>query len=330
MSDVVERLWRGELGAAGMLLDAGLTPAAALFRAVSKTRNAAFDAGLFKQHRVNVPVISVGNLTVGGTGKTPFAAWLVETLTVRGARPALLHGGYGQDEPALHRIWHPDVPVYAGKDRIASAHAAIAAGATVLVLDDGFQHRRLARDVDIVLIAAESWTAPKLLPRGPWREHPGSLARAGVIAVTRRSASRELAGQVMRDAQRFAPEAVRLTVAIAPAGWTARDGREAAPPERAIGVTAIAQPQIFAHNAASAGVALADLLVFRDHHDYTTTDVEQMRARAAGLPIVTTAKDWVKLEPLLPDAEVFVLQQRVVVESGEAQLQQIIDRVLAA
>src|SRR5688572_14246190 len=143
-----------------------LAPFEQLYGGVIKLRNAAYDRGMFPVERVAVPVLSVGNIVAGGAGKTPVVRWLVEQLLARGRRPAILHGGYGMDEPKLHQQWHPEVTVIAERDRVAAARLAVDGGADVIVMDDGFQHRRLARDLDIVLVTADSdnWN---LLPRGP-------------------------------------------------------------------------------------------------------------------------------------------------------------------
>jgi len=138
-----------------------------LYGAVTAARRSAYRTGLLPQTRVGAPVISIGNLAVGGSGKTPFSSWLVSELRTRGQTPALLHGGYASDEPALHRQWTPDIAVFAAKDRVTSARSAIAGGATIIVLDDGLQHSRLYRDLDLVLISADTWDQPRrLLPAG--------------------------------------------------------------------------------------------------------------------------------------------------------------------
>ena len=187
------RLWSAASAHPGVL---ALQPLSLLYSATVRARRAAYDRGLAHSVRVGVPVISVGNLTVGGSGKTPVAGWVIDQLRRMGHTPALLHSGYADDEPQLHRMWRPNLQVIAGKDRVASARSAIAAGATVLVLDDGFQHLRLARDLDIVLIPADSWSQPKrMLPAGPWREPLSTLRRGGVIVITRKAADRAQAAE---------------------------------------------------------------------------------------------------------------------------------------
>jgi tetraacyldisaccharide-1-P 4'-kinase len=201
LHDAARRLWAGEMGVRGSALGAALAPAAAAYRLGVAARNRAYDAGLLPAWHAGIPVVSVGNIAVGGTGKTPFAHWLAVQLRARGRTPAILHGGYAADEPALHRRWAADIAVVVGRDRVHGAQQARAGGADVLVLDDGFQHRRLHRDLDIVLVAAERWqgASARLLPRGPWREPVTALRRATLVVVTRKTATEQAAQQVAAD-----------------------------------------------------------------------------------------------------------------------------------
>ncbi len=325
--EIVARWWRGEYGFRGALLRTLLTPAEALFRMAVWLRNGAYDGGFLGAAKVGIPVVSVGNLTVGGTGKTPVAGWLVDELLRRGHRPAVLHGGYADDEPALHRVWHPDVPVFVRRDRVESARRAIACGSTAVVLDDGFQYRHLHKDVEILLVAAESWTPrPRLLPNGPWRESPaGSLGRADLIAVTRKTGTAAQAIEVMQELRQISPETPLACLHLQPSGFRRGTGERAPPGGNVLAVAGVAQPALFAENARSAGADVTDVLVFPDHHPYEPRDAERILAAAAGRDIVMTAKDYVKLEPLLPQERVWVLLQRVTVETGSDALARIHD-----
>jgi len=328
-ADLVARWWAGDLGAAGQLLNALTAPLEWAYRGVTAGRNAAYDHGLLPVHRVNVPVISVGNLSVGGSGKTPVAAWLIGELQRRGRSPALLHGGYADDEPELHRRWAPGVPVVAERDRVAGAARAMAAGADVLVLDDGFQHRRIARDLDLLLVAAERWPARlRLLPRGGWREPAGSARRASLIAITSRSAAAPAGDRVAAELRRQAPGIPQLRLRIEPAGWLHEGAAAALPAEPALAVAAVADPDGFAENARAAGANISGLQFWRDHHDYSEADAALILSRAGAGPVVTTAKDWVKLERLLPSGRVWVLRQEVRVEAGELELAAALARAL--
>ncbi|MGL5095555.1 MAG: tetraacyldisaccharide 4'-kinase, partial [Planctomycetia bacterium] len=187
------RLVRGETTGFGpLLLRTALRGASLPYGAVVALRNAGYDAGRLKIHRAAVPVVSVGNLTVGGTGKTPFVEYLADWFHGRGLRAAILSRGYGStggpnDEALLLEENLPDVPHLQGKNRSTLADAAVVElESQVLLLDDGFQHRRLHRDLDVVLLdATDPWGGGGLLPGGLLREPARSLRRADVVVLTR-------------------------------------------------------------------------------------------------------------------------------------------------
>jgi tetraacyldisaccharide 4'-kinase len=329
LGNAARRLWDGELGGTGRVVNAALAPAELLYRAVTAARNGAYARGLLRSARAQLPVISIGNIAVGGSGKTPFASWLVRALVERGERPALVHGGYAEDEPELHRTWTPDVPVIVDRDRARAAATAKAGGATVVVLDDAFQHRRLHRNLDIVLVTAERWTRDAhLLPRGPWREPAGALQRADVIVCVRRTASAEDSAAAATDIADAAQRPV-VRALLRAVRWL-RDGREveSPPPTGAVLVAGIAEPALFAANARAAGADIATELIFDDHHGYTTEDAQAIRTAALERAVVTTAKDWVKLRAWLDPASTYVLAQDVIVEAGMQQLETALERVL--
>lgn len=330
VADRLASLWRGGIGSSAWAraADAALAPFELMYRGANALYHGAYDTGHGRVYRASVPVVSVGNLVVGGAGKTPVAGWLVDRLIERGLRPAILHGGYGSDEPELHRRRRADVPVYAGRDRAASAKRAIAAGASVLVLDDGFQHRRMARDLDLVLIPVEWWTPrPRLLPRGPWREPLRALRRADVIGITRKTATATQASVVAGEIDAHAVGADRVRFALRPVGWRTPDGttRSAGPAGPAVAVTAIARPDLFEANARETGAVIAEAIRLRDHYAYGPADAAGLRRLAGGRPIVTTAKDAVKLGELAPDLPLWVLQQEVAVEVGHEVLNRWMD-----
>lgn len=321
--------------------DAVLTPAEAVYRAWMGLRRRAYAAGVPSPRSAALPVLSVGNLVVGGAGKTPVAAFLAERLARGGARPAIVHGGYAPDEPLLHRAWNPDIPVVVGRDRRDAVRRAAAAGADVAVLDDGFQHLRLDRAADLVLVPVETWRArPRLLPRGPWREPPEALRHADLIALTHRGADPgrvagvrdAVAGLAAAPVAEFVLEAVgwrRLAVlerAGAPA-WPVR--AESAPPEAALAVCAIADPTGFRRSAERAGATIATLITYGDHHAYDASDLDRILGSAAGRPILTTEKDAVKLGSLAGRAAVWVLTERVRVAAGAAEIDRTLGRLTA-
>ncbi|MDQ6717599.1 MAG: tetraacyldisaccharide 4'-kinase, partial [Gemmatimonadota bacterium] len=190
-------------GAAARTARAALLPFSALYRAVSSARGMLYDRRVLPVYQSSIPVVSVGNLTVGGTGKTPISAWIAREILERGRVPAIVLRGYGADEPGVHAVLNPGVQIVVSADRVHAIARAAAQGADVAVLDDAFQHRRVRREVDLVLVSAERWTARRhLLPAGPWREPITSLARATAAVVTRKSASAEHAASVARALER--------------------------------------------------------------------------------------------------------------------------------
>ncbi len=324
------RWWGGAYGVAGAALSLAMLPASALWRAVSATRNRRFDRiGGTRVHGARI--VSVGNLAVGGTGKTPFASWVGRALGEGDRyRPALLLRGYGADEVLLHGLWTPQIPVFAVADRVEGAARAVRAGATAVVLDDGFQHRRLTRDVDVVLLAVEDPWPPRVLPRGPYREPASALRRADVIVLTRRSATLEEA-QARSASVAAIPGlrrgAVQACLRIAndaleplEAGATGQ-GFEDRPNERdlksVLALTAIARPQAFGDDVARHTGATVELMAYRDHHDFSARDARAARTRAGDRPVVVTEKDAVKLRAFASElGEAWVLCQRLVWDWG--------------
>jgi tetraacyldisaccharide 4'-kinase len=328
LGDLARRWWGGELGAAGTALDIALAPAEAMYRLGSALRNRAYDTGVLASATAGLPVISIGNISVGGTGKTPFTSWLALRLEARGERPAIVHGGYAADEPELLRSWTPGIPVIVDNDRARAAAQAEAAGASVVLLDDAYQHRRLRRDLDIVLVSVERWSATaRLLPRGPWREPPTGLARAGLIACVRKSSadaeSRQLAALLHASTGRPV-----VRVHLRAGAWRRGDAPGAAPTDQALAVSGLADPAMFVANVRATGVDVSTVLTFPDHHEYSDADVERMRTAAAGRAIVTSAKDWVKLRGRLTPGRTWILTQELVLEDGEALLDAALSHVL--
>jgi tetraacyldisaccharide 4'-kinase len=323
LADWVPRWWAGQGGATGRLADTLLWPAERGYAAAVALRNAAFDRRLRTPRRAPIPVVSVGNLAVGGTGKTPVAAWFARTLSDRGFRPAVVLRGYGRDEIEVHRELNPDVPVLAAAERHRAVCEAAERGAEVAVLDDGFQHRALERDLDIVLVSAERWTARRrLLPRGPWRESVASLLRADLVAVTHKTdAARP--DDVTRVLRMWAPGVPVVPIALRPAGIVPLGHGEPLPRSSLVGVrvlavAALADPPTFAQNLGELGM-LPELAAFRDHHEFSEDDVAALVRRAGGRPIVVSLKDAVKLRTMLAGkAPVWVARQSVLLPAETA------------
>lgn len=334
MTRLIDRIWeRDGLGAAA------LTPLSWLFGVAAGARNLAYDRGVLSSHALGLPAVSVGNLSVGGTGKTPVAAWVAQELTRRGATPAILLRGHGDDEPLVHERLTPGVIVVADPDRVAGAHRALGAGATVLVLDDAFQHRRARRDLDIVLVAAEQGMARRLLPAGPLREGARALRRAQLLVVTRKTAS---AADAVDTAARWsaaspglpsvrvhlAADALLPVTADLP---TAGAGALAAlAGRRVLAISAIGAPAAFEGQLRSAG-AKVESAAYPDHHAFTDVQIAELALRATRADIaVCTLKDAVKLEGRWPRQAppLWYVSQLVVIEQGERILANLLDRLV--
>jgi tetraacyldisaccharide 4'-kinase len=327
---LLQEAWGGGGGAPGAALRALTAPLELLMRGGVALRNEGFSRGWLRSEAGPIPVVSVGNLTVGGTGKTPVTGWLVRVLREVGGQPAVISRGYGSDELALHRRWSPDVPVIAAPRRIEGVRRAASEGAEIVVLDDGFQHRALRRDLDLVLVAAEQPERVHLLPRGPYREALHSLGRADRVLVTRRTASRDEADRRIDEIRRMHPGLPVHPVLLRPGGWrTLRDGHAAPPHGPALAVTSIAGPAAFAAMVRLITGNAVELLAFPDHHEYRADEVAALSELAAGRPILTTEKDAVKLgafSSLLADVRVLTLE--VVVEEDEAGLRRAVANLL--
>lgn len=334
MSGAIERAWAADGFAAR-----ALAPLSWLFAAGTGLRNALYDIGLLRSVRLPLPSVSVGNLSVGGTGKTPVAAWVAQELVRLGARPAIVMRGYGADEPLVHRRLNPDVPVIVNPDRVAGAAEALRRGATVVVLDDAFQHRRARRDLDLVLVAAEQGAARRLLPAGPLREGPRALRRAAMLLVTRKTATLADAETVAAEWTGFAGAPPSGVLALAPDAL--RDARDAAAPPQALealrgcrvlAISAIGAPSAFAGQLAALG-AVVTQAAFPDHHAFDARDAAALAERASDAEFaVCTLKDAVKLAPLWPRfaPPLWYLSQAVVVERGAAPLLEALQRLIAA
>jgi len=269
-----------------------------------------------------VPILCVGNLTAGGTGKTPAVAWVVEVLRRAGRRPAVLTRGYGGDETVLLERLLPGIPVIVEPDRVAGAARAVSAGADVLVMDDGFQHRRLHRDLDLVLLdATDPFGGGHLLPWGRLREPKEALGRAGAVLITRADqAAPEAVRGIREEIARLSPKALIVEAVHAPVDVEGLKGL------RVFAVCGIGNPGAFHRTLAGFGASVAGSWDFPDHHAYRAADVEAVNKAAAGLPVVTTQKDWVKLEALPAAAGWKTLKIRLEMRSGREALEERILR----
>lgn len=346
-ADSFKRLADGTTsGPAATCLRAGLTPAAALLRGVMDLRNIAYDRGWLATHAAPVPVVCVGNLTLGGTGKTPLVAWVVRQLIAGGHRPAIVSRGYAaepgtiSDEAAELAVILPGVRHIANRDRVAGARAAAHLGADCVVLDDGFQHRRLARDLDLVAIdATDPFGCDHVFPRGLLRERieglsradAAILTRAGMVSPERRDEIRQRfikacggrMPQVWAEAS-HAPVAVRTgTGESMPLDWL-RHRRVAA-------FAGIGNPSAFRDTLERLAGEVVGFRPFPDHHAYSAADAREIADWATHLgadALVATLKDLVKISPgHLPEMPLVAVEIALVVDSGEQSLSRLLRRI---
>lgn len=328
------------------LARAGLGLAAIPYGMATSARNLAFDRGWKRIERASVPVVSVGNLTLGGTGKTPMVEWVARWYRRRGVRVALISRGYGQsaglnDEGQVLDENLPDVPHLQDPDRVAMARIAVEElESELIVLDDGFQHRRLARDVDIVLLdALDPFGHRRLFPRGLLRESPRSLGRASIVVLSRADLIPPAERNALRD------EAAKLVgsrgfrwaeVRHAPIDLIDAEMRsepiESLKDRKILAFCGIGNPEGFHRTIAPLCGALIDIKTFPDHHVYTARDVESLCSWTSAANadfVLTTQKDLVKLRiPSLGNVPLRALRIGMEVIAGESALDEVLAPLL--
>jgi len=308
------------------------------YTAEVRRRNRAFDGGRRTPARVEVPVISVGNLTLGGTGKTPLVAWIARWLRDRDVRVTIISRGWaagpgGRNDEAIELEQSlRDVPHLQNRDRVAAARTAIdELDCQTILLDDGFQHRRLARDLDIVLLdALEPFGFGHVFPRGTLREPVEGLARAGVIVLSRADLADAAQRLRIRDeVNRHAPDAAWAEIVHAPRELITSGGRRA-PLNQLTGkpvaaFCGIGNPAGFRHTLSACGFRIAGFREFADHHAFTRDDVTELTEWADNLKadaLVCTHKDLVKLDvDRLGDKPLWALKIAVVFQIGQDLLE---------
>ena len=334
-----------------------LSPIATVYGEVARWRRRRISA---RAERLPVPVVSVGNLTVGGTGKTPVVEWVVRVLREVGRNPAILSRGYGKsrsvrpgvnggateqagnDEFQVLKANLSDVLHIQNPSRVAAGREAVRSGADVLVLDDGFQHVALHRDLDIVLLdAINPFGFGRLLPAGYLREPVDTLAVADLFVLTRCTAChpRKLATLRAFLLGRF-PGIPIVEADFEPLVWS-RVGPDTAPDEPAsswagrdvVGFCGIGNPEGFRRELERLGLHVLEWLPFPDHHGYTAEDVERIAQTARERKVsavVMTQKDAVKLGGMMPRDSVPWSFLRIAcrVTRGEDQWRQLLSRAV--
>jgi tetraacyldisaccharide 4'-kinase len=268
-------------------------------------RESAYRQGWFTVHDLPLPSVAIGNLTVGGSGKTPIAIWTAKYYVSRGLVPGILLRGYGADEVLVHQHAVPEAQVVADPDRAAGAERALALGAQVLVLDDAYQRLDVHRDLNIAVVSAETTRAVRWpLPAGPWREGLRALNRADAVVITRKRASADAARTLAADLR----QKIAGPVAIAHLGLHYVEGmvsgkRHPASTlagKRVVAASGIADPDAFVAQTKATGAAV-QVATWKDHHDYRDEDVAWLAHAARRADhVVITQKDAVKLRNRWP------------------------------
>lgn len=360
MKRVLYSVITGEIsGFLPTLIRTTLTPFSWVYRILVTAHQWLYDHRLLRQHRLPCPVISVGNIVAGGTGKTPAAIWIAKTLQQAGIRAAILLRGYGRqsgsavafvsgstdstiggDEAAMTAIELPGVPVLVGKDRYTAGLTAIhLCDVDAIILDDGFQHRKLVRDLDILTVdATQPFGIGKLLPAGTLRQPPSALSRADVILLTRTDLV-ESSRQARESVESVAPDISIVESCHRPiALYQLRDGEkfelQFLKDKRLLAVCGIGNPNAFAETLRRYEPQHVELLAFPDHHQYRPADLEQILYRAtkmAATIIITTQKDEQRLchlfahehtAPKFEGLRFYVLGIELVITEGQEQLTQ--------
>jgi tetraacyldisaccharide 4'-kinase len=323
----------GDRGFGATLLRGLLTPLAYLHQVGLEVYLMPYRIGIRKLYRLPIPVIAIGNLSSGGTGKTPMAALVAGHLKQEGKRVVLLsrgHGGSGEsghaprivsdgekvllgpeeagDEPTLLANRLPGVPVVVGRDRRRSGRLAVERFAPeIIVLDDALQYWQLHRDLNIVLLdARRPFDNGYVLPRGLLREPPSHLSRAGIVVLTRADRiSDEERRAVLAEVHRLAPNADAFTAIHAPQEWATPDGTlhdlDLLAGRSVFAFSGIADGKAFTETVGRLGAIVVGSRDYGDHHAYTPADLSELIATLpSGSIAVTTEKDMVKVGPLWP------------------------------
>jgi tetraacyldisaccharide 4'-kinase len=324
-----------------------LPPLSILYDAVTRTRLSLYRRGTFHTTKLDRPVISIGNITTGGTGKTPLVEWVARTIAAQGKKVCILTRGFGRKDPHLQVIVSDgygvlaspaeagDEPyllarkltgqaaVISSADRIAAGQEAIKDfGTECFVLDDGFQHLRLARDLNIVTIdATNPWGGGSLLPYGRLREKPEGLSRADCVVITR-SDQVDSVDALREEILRLAGERPIFRSQMRPVRVSSlKDPSETlVPPARVAAFCAVGNPYSFFENLRALGFELTLQKSFPDHHVYSQDEIDsliQAANNAGATSLITTAKDAVKLRNLSFSIPCYVLEIEVAIENAE-------------
>jgi len=341
------------------IVSIALLPLSKLYGAIVWLRNRCYDMQLFHSRKVDVPVISVGNMTAGGTGKTPFVEYLVRYLLARKKRVAVISRGYKRksrglvvvsdggsmlvnrsdagDEPFQIAEKFPEAVVIVDERRLRAARESVEKyGVEVIVLDDGFQHRSLERDLDVVMVnGAESLQDLPMLPAGLRREPMQELGRADLVVISGPRSRDDVPAQLKKYTSAPVVSAAARPILFRSLLEKSRRTLEEMRGSSCMAFCGIGNPESFRRALESAGVRINQFVTFRDHHGYTAKDLEGIMKLYEGNPqqyLVTTEKDAVKLRSLSLDAarcggKFCFLEIEMEIVEGRALLHESIDAV---
>jgi tetraacyldisaccharide 4'-kinase len=346
--DAFRRLISGERTGFSAALSRSLLAAAATgYSSVISLRNSLYSKGWARTHAVDVPVISVGNITAGGTGKTPLVIWLYRLLQKKNIRCAILTRGYKtlrdrlSDEPAVLTKSCPHAKVIVNPDRLtAASHAINKFNAQLLIMDDGFQHRRLARDLDIVTVdATQPFGYGKVLPAGLLREPPTALNRADAVVITRADQLLEYKLNQLENKLRSLNPDMVIPRAIHNPICAISIGRkeisiEQLKARKIFAFCGIANPNAFLSTIKKCGLNLVGSKTYNDHYHYAAEDIAAIYAQAryckADL-VLSTQKDWTKtalLAPVEDDLTFAYLAVELKFLAGEGEFIRLIEKTI--
>ncbi|MBN1805374.1 MAG: tetraacyldisaccharide 4'-kinase [Sedimentisphaerales bacterium] len=336
-------------GPAAVILRLLLLPASVCYTIIVRLRNLMYSRRWLKVHHTKAAVISIGNITTGGTGKTPLVIWLCRQLSdyhcailTRGYKTRKQEPEYLTDEPAIFAESCPEIPVIVNPDRVGGAEeAAIKFGTRVLIMDDGFQHRRLARKLDIVVIdATQPFGYGKVLPAGLLREPVSSLKRADAVVITRcdQVAENEL-DKIEKKLRLLNPGIITARSVHTPSYVISTDNKEISLEElngkKIYAFCGIGNPSSFLRTIKAVGAQVIGSKLFNDHYHYTEACITDILKEAELLKadlILTTQKDKNKInQQISSKTEIPLAYIAIEIKflSGEDKLMDLIEKTLA-
>lgn len=319
------------------LLRVVLLPLAGLWWSGVAIRNLRYQRGWVLVRSLPLPAVGVGNLSVGGSGKTPVASWVAQHYAARGLVPGILTSGRGRDEALVHQQRVPTARVIADPDRVMAGERARALGAEVLVLDDAFQLRGVGRDYNLAVVSAEASRAVRWpLPAGPWREGWSALRRADGLVVTRKRAGAQVAQEMLTRLRPWIrPGGVAGIVRLEVGRYEGLESGRLTPAsslagKRIVAACAIADPDAFVAQTKAAG-ALVQVATWPDHHEFRDEDLAWLaKAARKADHVVITQKDAGKLRGRWPASvpEPLVAILDLVWETGEPEMAAALDGIV--